>query len=518
MRSAARLGPGWRHGLAVAALCAVVGMAGSALLLHTERQRLIGEAGEQLAGYAQGMAQRLEAGLGNWANDVGLLARFEAFEREPPDPRLARRLLEDLRLRSPTFSWIGFTGADGRVIAATGGLLEGVDVSARPWFRPGLAGLYLGDVHPAVLLAKLLPREEGGGEGAYFVDAAAPVRAPDGRVLGVIAGHMSWRWAEDVQREVASLAPRQPAPELRVLAADGSVLLGPEGEQGRPLRPDPPRNGARWHEASLPGQEPSILAYASGAESPGRPSLGWVAVAQADRASVLAPLWSVGLWLGFGTLAVSALGGLLAGWKTGRVGSALRQVLGSDEGSDVVLRLEQLRDQAWRDPLTGLLNRAGFEAWREAQPNLARGCAVVALDLDGFKPINDTYGHAAGDAVLRGIGAWLLKDLRAQDAAVRLGGDEFLICLPGDVKRAGALEVGARLRAMLHEGLPTPEGQLRLGCSMGVALMPEQAEEMQRAIELADIALYEAKRNKKPIPPAGPAGDASGRPAPLLAL
>ncbi|SHI44646.1 hypothetical protein SAMN02745194_00390 [Roseomonas rosea] len=332
-------------------------MAGSALLLSAERQRLVSEAGEQLAGYAQVMAQRLESGLSSWAHDVGLLARFEAFEREPPDPRLARRLLEDLRLRSPTFSWIGFTGADGRVIAATGGLLEGVDVSARPWFRPGLAGLFLGDVHPAVLLAKLLPPEQGGGEGAYFVDAAAPVRSPDGRVLGVIAGHMSWRWAEDVRREVTGVAPRQPAPELRVLAADGTVLLGPEGEQGRPLQPEPPRNGARWREASLPAQPPSILAYVSATETPGRPSLGWVAVAQAHRATVLAPLRPLALWLGIGTLALSALGGLLAGWKAGRVGSALRRVLGSDGGGDVVVRLEQLRDQAWRDPLTGLLNR-----------------------------------------------------------------------------------------------------------------------------------------------------------------
>jgi hypothetical protein len=83
------------------------------------------------------MAQRLDAGIAAWADDVGLLARFQAFERQPPDPVTARRLLEDLRSRSPTFSWIGFTDADGRVIAATGGLLEGVTCphapgSARP--------------------------------------------------------------------------------------------------------------------------------------------------------------------------------------------------------------------------------------------------------------------------------------------------------------------------------------------------------------------------------------------------
>ncbi|SHI44675.1 diguanylate cyclase (GGDEF) domain-containing protein [Roseomonas rosea] len=144
---------------------------------------------------------------------------------------------------------------------------------------------------------------------------------------------------------------------------------------------------------------------------------------------------------------------------------------------------------------------------------------MVALDLDGFKPINDTHGHAAGDAVLRGIGSWLQTHLRAQDAAVRLGGDEFLLCLPGEASRgrAAALEVGARLKAMLQEGVPTSEGRLRLGCSMGVAVMAEQADTMEAAIERADIALYDAKRNKAPVP-ARDAGDGPQKPATLLTL
>jgi diguanylate cyclase (GGDEF)-like protein len=483
----------------VALACALVGAAGSALLLRAERERLVTEAGTRLSGYAQLMAQRLDTGIANWANDVGLLARFQAFERQPPDPATARRLLEDLRSRSPTFSWIGFTGADGRVIAATGGLLEGVDVSGRPWFRPALSGLHLGDVHPAVLPAKLLPADRGGGEGAYFVDAAAPVRAADGKVLGVIAGHLTWRWAQNVRDELTSLSPWQPAPELRVLSADGGVLLGPEGEAGKPWprAPHPPG----WEEATLPGRPPAILAFARAEGSPGRPSLGWVVVAERDRESVLATLWPFAIWLGLGTLGIAVLGGLMAGWNAGRYGSAIQRVLGSAERGDVARRLEQLQNQAWRDPLTGLLNRAGFDAWRKANPNWLRHCALVAMDLDGFKPINDQHGHAAGDAILQGIGAWLRDNIRAQDAAVRMGGDEFILCFPGSAAQVAeaARGVAARLNAALNDGLPTPAGRLRLGCSVGIALLPEDATDLETAMAAADAALYAAKRQRPRI-------------------
>jgi len=516
MSKTRRLSPGWRHGLAVAAICGLFGLAASALLLREERGQLIAASGEQLAGQAGAMARRLDAGLSGWATDVGLLARFQAFEQEPPDPAAARRLLEDLRLRSPTFSWIGFVGADGRVISATGGLLEGVDVSARPWFRPGLAGLHLGDVHPAVLLARLLPHEQGGGENAYFVDAAAPVRARDGRVLGVISGHLTWRWAEGVRNEVMSLAPSQVPMDLRILATDGTVLLGSDGERGRPWRQEPaPLPDRPWQEATLPDGRAVILGRARADGDPGRPSLGWTIVAQADRATVLARLDSFALWLGLGTVGLAALGGILAGLNAQRIEWAMRRVLGGTGGTgtrgDMVARLEALRDQAWRDPLTGLLNRAGFEAWCRSHPTVLQGCAVVALDLDGFKPINDRHGHAAGDDVLRGIGLWLLGNLRTEDAAVRTGGDEFVLVFPSDSQRGGqsALEVGARLNAMLREGVPTGAGLLPLGCSLGMALVPQQARTIEEAITLADASLYEAKRRKN--------GGTSGRSAAVAA-
>ncbi|WP_164867887.1 GGDEF domain-containing protein [Rhodovarius crocodyli] len=498
MRKPKWFGPGMRHGLAVAAICAAVGLTGALLLLRAERYRLIATDGERLAVYAQTMAQRLDNGLTDWARDVTQLTRFETFGREPPEPASARRLLEDLRDRSPTFSWIGFTGVDGRVIAATDGLLEGVDVSGRPWFRPGLAGSFLGDVHPAVLLARLLPQERGGGENAYFVDAAAPVHSRDGRLLGVIAGHLTWRWAQQVASETAMLAPWQPPPSLHVVAADGMVLLGPDNERGRPWPVPLPGGPRNWRETDIPGQAASVTAVGRAEGAPDRQHLGWAVIAQRDRAEVLQPLWSFGAWLGLGVLVLAMLGGWLAGRNAGRLGSTLRGVLGEGGDENIAARLTKLRDQAQRDPLTGLLNRQGFQSWCETNPRLAEGCAVVVLDLDGFKPINDRHGHAAGDAVLQGIGAWLQGNLRREDAAVRLGGDEFLLCLAGPAPQAAetAHEVGARLHAALRDGLPTPVGPLSLGCSLGVARVPDETPSIEAAIVLADQRLYAVKEHR----------------------
>jgi diguanylate cyclase (GGDEF)-like protein len=221
-------------------------------------------------------------------------------------------------------------------------------------------------------------------------------------------------------------------------------------------------------------------------------------VAQRDHHAVLGTLLPFGLWLGLGTLILATLGGLLAGRFASQVGSAMQRVLGQGSDTDVETRLLQLREQAWRDPLTGLLNRAGFAAWQAAHPALEQGCAVAALDLDGFKPINDTHGHAAGDAVLRSIGVWLQQNLRAGDAAVRFGGDEFLICLVGPPDKVGAAvqEVSGRLSAALQNGLATPEGLLRLNCSVGFALIPQDAPNLDAAIPIADTALYAEKRRK----------------------
>ncbi|MGX9962837.1 diguanylate cyclase domain-containing protein [Roseomonas sp. F4] len=500
-----------RSMLTIGISCLLVGGGLSALVLMRERGLLLEEQGQRLAAAASVMAGRLDAGLAAWGQDVAMLARFAAFQAEPAEPAVARRLLDDLKTRSPEFSWIGFAGTDGRVIAATGGLLEGVNVSARPWFPGGLAGLYLGDVHPAVLLARLLPASEG-GENAYFVDAAAPVVSRDGRTLGVVAGHMNWLWAEGIRQEMTRTSPERPPPEFLVLGSDGGVLLGPEALRGRPLA-DAALDAARRNRETgwvlTAGDQQAGFARTHGYAA--HPGLGWQVVARRDVRLALAPLPSLATWLVIGTLGVALLAALVAGAIVDRFGRALGALTGRDmAGANVSAELEwmagtlrRLRDTAWRDPLTGLLNRAGFAEWRSAHPEAEHDCALLMLDLDGFKPINDKLGHAAGDAVLAAIGRWLEGHLRVGDCAVRMGGDEFLICLrgPAALAETAATEVSLRFQTALAEGLVTPMGRLSLGCSIGTAILPRDAGGIDAGIEHADRALYEVKRLRQAARP-----------------
>jgi diguanylate cyclase (GGDEF)-like protein len=166
--------------------------------------------------------------------------------------------------------------------------------------------------------------------------------------------------------------------------------------------------------------------------------------------------------------------------------------------SNLALR-ETLRNQAIRDPLTGLFNRRYLEETLERE--LARAArsqqplGLIMLDLDHFKDFNDTFGHAAGDAVLRELGRYLKTHTRGGDIACRYGGEEFTLLLPEcppDVLRERAEQIrdGARQLQVQHRG------QLlgMVTVSLGLSHFPAHGAASEALLHLADAALYQAKR------------------------
>lgn len=160
---------------------------------------------------------------------------------------------------------------------------------------------------------------------------------------------------------------------------------------------------------------------------------------------------------------------------------------------------EALRDQSIRDPLTGLYNRRYLEEMMERETRRAvrgeQGLGVLMLDLDHFKNFNDTYGHDAGDTVLRETAAFLLKSVRAEDIVCRFGGEEFIVILPvADLRvtQARAERIRSKLRELpvLHQG----QSLGMVTVSVGVAELPEHGTSPKELIEAADAALYRAKR------------------------
>ncbi|MCZ2858484.1 putative bifunctional diguanylate cyclase/phosphodiesterase [Blastococcus sp. VKM Ac-2987] len=218
--------------------------------------------------------------------------------------------------------------------------------------------------------------------------------------------------------------------------------------------------------------------------------------------AVLSPGWSepvpdIAGWL--------ALGCVLAGVV--RIAVTFREVRGYNQ-----VKLESRTDE-----LTGLANRRSLleRAKRVvAAARRDRPAALLLLDLDGFKEINDSLGHSAGDDLLRQIGPRLRGSLRSGDVLARLGGDEFAVLMPA-AEPGEARALAWRLSDLLHAPFTVADVRLHVGVSIGVATTPAPATTVQELLHCADVAMYSAKRARErvhvyvPDPVTGTAG--SGR-------
>jgi diguanylate cyclase (GGDEF)-like protein len=222
------------------------------------------------------------------------------------------------------------------------------------------------------------------------------------------------------------------------------------------------------------------------------------------------PLVGWRLWLPLGAVLLPGASALLTG-------SVLLQLLAGAGMLLVIVRLRlmsgdlaeqrrlaeelaettrELRYLALHDPLTGLANRALFaeqldQAWAQ-QRRHARGLSVLALDLDGFKRVNDTYGHSAGDELLVEAARRLQRTVRDGDTVARLGGDEFTVLLP-EASRAEAEVIADRIRTELAAPLDVQGEALAIATSIGIAEAVDRHAHPEELLREADAALYAAK-------------------------
>ncbi|HYG85143.1 MAG TPA: diguanylate cyclase [Azospirillum sp.] len=160
---------------------------------------------------------------------------------------------------------------------------------------------------------------------------------------------------------------------------------------------------------------------------------------------------------------------------------------------------EALRDMASKDPLTGIFNRRSF--MELARQQLARShrfnepMSVVVLDVDHFKKINDSYGHATGDDALRMVAGACSTILREYDILGRLGGEEFVVVLPGATPDESRVVAERLRRHIARMPVPGPEGRFYMTASIGIAGIEEPGDTLEKAIHRSDLALYRAKRD-----------------------
>jgi len=178
-----------------------------------------------------------------------------------------------------------------------------------------------------------------------------------------------------------------------------------------------------------------------------------------------------------------------------RAGAAERRI--AEASSQHEKDITTLRRLAETDALSGLLNRRGFDLLGEDAldqfKRYGRGFAILLVDIDFFKKVNDTYGHAAGDEVIRAVGGVMTQSLRPGDRIGRFGGEEFIILLR-DLGRDGIVTVAQKLRRHIEAMVVSHHGlEINVTASIGGAIIRESDRDIQDVIERADTALYEAK-------------------------
>ena len=196
-----------------------------------------------------------------------------------------------------------------------------------------------------------------------------------------------------------------------------------------------------------------------------------------------------------------------------------RNILLEQQLNQLANREAQARRLAYHDALTGLPNRTLLEDRFSQAISLARRqrklVAMLLIDLDGFKSINDNLGHVPGDKLLRAVAARLAGSVRGADTVCRYGGDEFVVMLPEVEGRTMAAAAADKIRAALGEPEFVGGYEIRMTASIGIALYPVDGKSYEQLIKRADDAMYRAKAGSgrasiTALPEGKPAAPASG--------
>ncbi|MDB5792761.1 MAG: sensor histidine kinase [Massilia sp.] len=357
--------------LAVAFCLLSVVLTGALVTLFERRAiaQIEAQIGQGLADLAAQTSDKLERGMFERYREVALIAARTGLIEASEGSRIRRaETLARVQHSYSYYEWLGIANVDGEVLASGNNLLVGVNVASRPWFREGLRGGFVGDVHEAVLLAKLLPAQPGPRR---FVDVAFPFADADGKVRGVLGAHLSWTWAREVERSVIGAANRRGRLETLILASDAQVLLGPPDLMDKKLplasfrRALPAMNGDYMVERWPDGRQ-YLVGFRKGTGYANYPGLGWVVMVRQDLDDAYAPVRAMRTQLLWGGVALALLCSLIGLWVARRITRPLQQLATSareiSDGGDVRIQAE----------------RGGYEEVRA----LSRSLKALVSDLD----------------------------------------------------------------------------------------------------------------------------------------
>ncbi|MDY7013526.1 MAG: cache domain-containing protein, partial [Cyanobacteriota bacterium] len=290
-------------------------------------RRIEQEIGHELEHLAERMSDRLTQSMFERYREIQIISELEPL-RNPQTPIAEQQaLLEKLQDTYPDYSWIGFTDPQGIVQASTRQLLAGKSVAERPWFVGAQHRPYLGDVHEAVLLAKLLPNPTR--DPVRFVDIAVPVFDEQKRFQGVLGTHLNWTWAKEIEQSLLN-SPHVRGKELFVLTREGRVILGPSGWDNRTLsfksvefaRAD----RSSYRVERWPDGTRHLTGFIQGSGYRDYPGLGWIVLVRQDIDEAFAPARHLRQQIIVGGVIFGGLFAALSWWLADRVSRPLLKI------------------------------------------------------------------------------------------------------------------------------------------------------------------------------------------------
>ncbi|MBH0155324.1 GGDEF domain-containing protein [Fictibacillus sp. 5RED26] len=492
------------------------------------------EIGNSLASSAFQLSHNLDSFMWSRYQELQVLSEQEVL-KDPRRINEAQFLIDQLQNKIPSFSWVGITNQQGVIQASTKKLLINQDISARPVFQKATEQPFIGDVHDALLLSKLIPTKDGSP--LQLVDISTPLTDKNGVFQGVLAAHLSWEWSKEVEAAILKPIKEQKKDvEVYIISKEDTVLLGHKNDLGKKIKiSDLDNKGKRneWNFVRWPDGKEYVTGYAFGYGYQNYPGLGWTVVIRQSEQAAYASVQYLQTFILVCGIVISLLMAVIGWFITKRVSrplfdlaisadklkdgeiveipllrgikdievlsSSFRSLISSLKQTEK--QLDKMENMAHTDFLTSMPNRlALLEYMNSVRFDCSNGSyGVLYLDLDGFKSINDSHGHHAGDLLLIEVGKRIIDSLiKKEHFAARLGGDEFVVVLPIQENYLNEItEISQFLIDTLNRPFLIQEHSIKIGCSMGSAEWVAQDVSPQTILEYADEALYVSKNTGK---------------------
>lgn len=476
---------------------------------QVQRTQLIEASLDSNYNYAKKLANSTDDFLVSAQKQIAMVARIVASNYA--DGTFLQAEAERLRLQTDSFNSVVFVDKHALVLATSPEALalvgktsisEGVLTALRQR-RPYISAPTLSSV------------------GNFIVFISHPVLSAEGEYLGLVGGSLYLRQTSILNRLLGTHYYSDGS-YLYVVTKDKQLIYHPDAKRvGEIVSTNPVidelTQGGSGQQRVINSQGTEMLAgYAV------IPTTGWGVVAQRPLAAAVAPLDNLMQKVMTKTIPLAILVLLLVWWCARQIAEPLRLLaekarsmhvpeteeniravrswyFESQELKNAMLfgmglfkrNIEKLSKDVKTDPLTGLDNRRSLEAELRYHQTNSLSFAVISIDIDHFKYVNDTYGHDVGDLVLVELARLMQESSRDSDVPCRVGGEEFLVLLPG-VDTKGAVQIAERLRQKV-EAAPMPHGEA-ITISLGVASWPGDSMSIAAVLKFSDEMLYKAKR------------------------